>query len=306
MGCDPATAPAPGGVVIAGAGLAGCLAAVTAARQGHQVDVFELRPDSRPDSKAWQGRSINLALSTRGLTALAEVGLAEPVQRLGVPMYGRMLHSVSGETSEQAYGTSRAQHLLSVSRRALNELLCDAVEREPNARLHFQHKILSVDLPGPNRRGRSERDGNEVASASEEPRCGVTVQNVSSGGGMAAQKEVVEAGLLIGADGAWSKVRQSMQRDADTRLDFSLDYCPHSYKELSIPAGADGKHVLPPNFLHIWPRGEFMLIALPDLEGSFTCTLFIPQKQIEAAGLDDDQRPGQRERVASFFDRWFP
>lgn len=320
----------PAGIVVAGAGLAGCLAAVTAARQGHKVDVYELRQDSRcgrrlpqgaaadawpsggavtpprdaaipamtpradGSHKAWAGRSINLALSTRGLTALAGVGLDAQVQALGVPMYGRMLHTVGGETSEQLYGTSRAQHLLSVSRRVLNELLCDTVEREPNATLHFEHKIVSVDLPPP--RGQGMGLG--------EPRCAVGVQDLSSTSG--GDPELVEAGLLIGADGAWSKVRQAMQRDPHTRLDFRLDYCPHSYKELCIPAGVDGAHVLPPNYLHIWPRGEFMLIALPDLEGSFTCTLFIPQKQIEAEGLDDDGQPNRRQRVSSFFDKWFP
>jgi len=269
-------------VCVVGAGLAGCLAAVKAARLGHKTSVYELRGDTRGGPE-WQGRSINLAMSTRGLTALGSVGLEEKVKEMSVPMYGRMLHASDGATSEQAYGTSDAQHLLSVSRRQLNELLCDAAEAEPNVTLHFQHKLVSANM-----------SGLEMAE--------LTVQDVSAGGDGIPQ--TVPSSLVVGADGAWSKVRASMQRDVGTRLDFSQDYCPHSYKELRIPAGDGGTHRLPANYLHIWPRGEFMLIALPDLGGSFTCTLFIPHEALARERLDSAE-PGQRERVAAFFEREF-
>ena len=231
------------GVAIAGAGLGGSLMAVALGQAGSTVDVYERRPDPRR-AGATEGRSINLALSTRGLEALATVGLRESILEMAVPMRGRMMHAVSGALTFQPYGTERGHVIHSVSRARLNMTMVEAAERHPRVRVHFDQRVAGVDLA---------RGVLQLADGSESP-----------------------GEIVIGADGAFSAVRaQMMKLD---RFDYSQSYLDHGYKELSIPAGPGGSFAMEPGALHIWPRGGFMMIALPNRDGSFTCTLFYPQE----------------------------
>lgn len=257
-------------VNIAGAGLAGSLLALMLARRGYPVDVYERRSDMRK-AQVEGGRSINLALSTRGLTALRAVGLDEAARSLAIPMAGRMIHSQQGELNFQPYGKP-GQAILSISRRALNEILLDVAEAEGNARFHFEHKVVDIGLS----------DGSLVVRDGQD-------KDVST----------VQGQLLVGADGAFSKVRRRLQRTDG--FDFEQDFLPHAYKELTIPATAQGDFALEPNALHIWPRHDFMLIALPNLDRSFTCTLFMAKEgpiSFEQLQTPDD--------VRAFFAHWFP
>jgi kynurenine 3-monooxygenase len=231
---------------VIGAGLGGTLMAIYLARAGHTVEVFEHRLDPR-QGLAGEGRSINLALSTRGLHALAQVGLADEVLATAVPMRGRMMHAPDGRLSFQRYGT-RPEHVLhSVSRTGLNAILLDAAEKQGNIRLVFGQRCTGVDL----------------ASAT------TTVVDVDTG-----QRSRVAGDVVVGADGAFSAVRQQLLRL--DRFDFEQAYLGHGYKELAIPAGPRGAFPLAGDALHIWPRGEFMMIALPNRDGSFTGTIFWP------------------------------
>ncbi len=235
----------PRRVVIAGGGLAGALLACYLGRDGHDVQVYETRPDPR-QGPAGGGRSINLAISTRGLFGLAGVGLDGVVLQHAVPMRGRMLHDERGETRFQRYGTRPDEHINSVSRGGLNRLLIEAAGALPNVGLHFGCKVEDVDL---------ERAALRVVTEDG------TAQDV-------------RGDLLVGADGAFSRVRRTMQRLP--RFDYSQSWLSHGYKELSIPAGPGGSFQLEREALHIWPRGGLMMIALPNIDGSFTCTLFWP------------------------------
>jgi kynurenine 3-monooxygenase len=231
---------------VIGAGLGGALMAIYLARAGHTVEVYEKRPDPRT-GPASEGRSINLAISSRGIHALGQVGLADRVLAASVPMRGRMMHALDGRLTFQPYGT-RADHVLnSVSRTGLNVLLLDAAEKDANVRLVFGKRCTGVDLA--------------TATAS--------FVDVESG-----EPERVEGDVLVGADGAFSPVRQQLQRL--DRFDCEQAYLGHGYKELTMPARPDGGFALAPNALHIWPRGESMMIALPNQDGSFTCTIFWP------------------------------
>jgi kynurenine 3-monooxygenase len=226
---------------VIGAGLAGSLMAIFLGRAGHAVRVYERRPDPRT-AGAEGGRSINLAISARGLHALEQVGLKEQVLRGAVPMRGRMIHSPTGNLAFQPYGTS-GQAINSVSRAGLNLLLLEAAEREARLEVLFNHRLNAVDF---------ERG---------------TLQFIT-------QPDPVVSGTIIGADGAFSAVRGQFQfRD---RFSYSQSYLAHGYKELYIPPGPGGSFQMEPNALHIWPRGGYMMIALPNQDGSFTCTLFWP------------------------------
>lgn len=231
---------------VLGAGLGGALMAVYLGRAGYGVEVYERRPDARKGT-ADRGRSINLAISTRGIDALEQVGLAEPVLEMAVPMRGRMIHAVDGHLAFQPYSPDGRQAINSVSRQGLNNVLLDAAEALPTVRLHFGWKCTAVDL---------ERG---VA----------TLEDVAGGA-----TRTTAPGVLVGADGAFSAVRREMQRL--DRFDYSQIYEAYGYKELTMPAAAGGRHALAKNALHIWPRGGYMLIALPNADGSFTCTLFWP------------------------------
>ncbi|KAA8497864.1 Kynurenine 3-monooxygenase [Porphyridium purpureum] len=236
-------------IVIVGAGLAGSLLALMLAQRGKHVRVFEYRDDPRRAAGGKErARSINLALSTRGLTALNKAGLEERLREIGVPMHGRCLHSVAGTTELQRYG-QQGQYLLSVSRSRLNEVLIDAAAQYgDHVSISFGQKCETADL---------DTGTLEFGARS----------------GTKAARTRVQAKHIIGADGSFSRVRGAMQKK--DRFNFQQSYLPAGYKELSIPPGPQGEYQMEPHALHIWPRHKFMLIALPNLDGSFTCTLFM-------------------------------
>ncbi len=231
-------------VVIAGAGLVGSLWALYMGKRGHTVNVYERRPDMRK-TLIDGGRSINLALSNRGWKALEGVGIGDEVRKVAIPMYRRVMHAANGELSHQPYG-KEGEAIYSVSRGGLNELLMTEAEKLEDVNLHFNQKCEGIDFKLNNAHFRSY-DTDE--------------------------KTQVKADLIFGTDGAFSAVRSSFQKS--DRFNYSQQYIDHGYKELSIPANADGSHKLEREALHIWPRGNFMLIALPNPDGTFTCTLFL-------------------------------
>ena len=263
----------PGSVLLVGAGLGGSLLSILLGRSGHAVRAYEMRPDPRQGPLVG-GRSINLALSARGLHALETVGLLEEVMAIAVPMRGRMIHDPSGRTAFQPYGTEAWHANHSVSRADLNVILLNAAERIPNVRLVFGRKCTDVDL--------------ETGTATFE---------ITSGG--APEEERVRADMVLGADGAFSVVRRRLQRL--DRFDYRQDYLTHGYKELTIPPAPGGGWQMDRNALHIWPRGGFMMIALPNRDGSFTCTLFWPHE-----GENSFAALGGAADVRRFFEKEFP
>lgn len=230
-------------IAIAGAGLVGSLLAIYLCKRGYKVTMLERRPGMRTN-KLLAGRSINLALSNRGIRALEEVGLADTIRKIALPMHGRMMHDILENLTFQPYG-KQGEFINSVSRSSLNVVLMDAAEAA-GAKLHFNQRVIQVD---------AEKTSISIASS---------VNEISE----------YTFDLIIGADGAFSAVRQSLQ--AYDRFDFSQNYIDHGYKELHIPAGATGEFQLERNALHIWPRQSYMMIALTNPDGSFTCTLFFP------------------------------
>ena len=258
-------------IIIAGGGLTGALAALMLARDGHRVSLYERRGDIR-DAKIVHGRSINLAISTRGLTALDRVGLKERVLEMAVPMRGRRMHGKDGSTTFQPYSSDSNQNIYSISRGGLNRFLIEQAAAEENVELHFQHRCVEVDA----------RSGV------------VTFENGESG-----EKVEVSGDLVIGADGAYSAVRQNLM--VGDLFDFSQEYLTHGYMELYLPAAEGGEFAIDRNALHIWPRGHFMMIALPNDDGSFTGTLFWPNKGDAAfSNLKD------ADQVKRYFEEWFP
>jgi kynurenine 3-monooxygenase len=230
-------------VAIVGAGLAGSLLACFLARRGLPVTLYERRPDPRT-SPAERGRSINLAISERGLDALRRIGLADQVLADALPMRGRMIHPVTGPLDFQPYSATQDRAINSISRGALNNALLDAAAAAPGVGIHFDHRLVGLD-----------------------PRTG-SMTFETPGGKVQAASEVV-----LGTDGAGSAVRGQLL--AAGEVDESLDFLDYGYKELSIPPAA-GEFALDPGALHIWPRGTSMMIALPNPDRSFTCTLFWP------------------------------
>jgi len=229
--------------VLIGSGLAGGLLAACLGRRGYDVDLYERRGDPREGSML-EGRSINLALSTRGIHALQQLGIADEVLKHAIPMRGRMIHEKSGGLHFASYDVDPNKHINSIGRAALNTTVIEAAQRSPNVRVHFNHKCTGVDL--------------DSAVAHLETPSG----NVNARGD-----------AVIGVDGAFSAVRQSMQLKIDN-FHYEESYLAHGYKELTIPPGSNGSWRMEKNALHIWPRKSFMMIALPNPDGSFTCTLF--------------------------------
>ncbi|MET7867866.1 FAD-dependent oxidoreductase [Micromonospora taraxaci] len=230
-------------VAIIGAGLAGCLAACFLARRGYPVALYERRSDPR-NGTAERGRSINLALSERGLDALRRIGLAEQVMTDALPMRGRMIHPVEGEQQFQSYSAAGDRAINSISRGALNNALLDEAAALPGVRVVFDHRLVGLD----------PTDGSLSFDTPQ---------------GTVAAK----AAVVLGADGAGSAVRGQLL--AYGLLDESVDFLDYGYKELTIPP-LGGDFALDPDALHIWPRGTSMMIALPNPDRSFTCTLFWP------------------------------
>jgi kynurenine 3-monooxygenase len=233
-------------ITLMGAGLAGSLLGIFLARRGFSVEVYERLPDMRRHALP-AGRSINLALAHRGIRALSAVGLYAEVQKLLIPMRGRMLHAVDGATSLTPYGRTPAEVIHSISRPGLNMLLMDAAE-QAGVRFHFGQRCEDVDF-----------DSREVALVDG-----------------AGQRQRISADTLIATDGGGSAVRQALMKRRG--VDVQEDILPHGYKELTIPAGPGGRHRMEKEALHIWPRGGYMLIALPNLDGSFTVTLFLARE----------------------------
>jgi len=231
--------------VVVGAGLVGSLWAVFLARRGYHVDVFERRHDMRAAGYVG-GRSINLAMSERGWKAVEMAGIREKIDKVALPMPGRMMHAVDGACTYQPYG-KEGEAIYSVSRGGLNLELLNIAASFPNVHFHFEHRCTEVDL-------------HKEFISFEDMRTG--------------EHKIIAAPLIFGADGAFSAVRYALQRT--DRFDYTQQYLEHGYKELSIAPNADGSHKMDPGALHIWPRGNFMLIALPNADGSFTCTLFLP------------------------------
>ncbi len=231
---------------IVGSGLAGALMACYLGKAGDRVDMYEKRTDPRGPAPE-RGRSINLALSVRGLHALREVGLADEVLQSAIPMRGRMIHSPTGALTFQPYGKDDTESIHSVSRAGLSRTLIMAAARYDTVRLFFQQKCIGIDLN----------------TATVELRHEATQARTQ-----------VACDIVIGADGAHSAVRAQMQKQE--RFNYQQDYLSHGYKELTMPPGPGGAFAMEKHALHIWPRHSFMMIALPNLDGSFTCTLFWP------------------------------
>ena len=256
-------------VIVVGAGLVGSLWAIFLAQKGYKVRVYEKRPDMRAAGFIG-GRSINLAMSDRGWKAMEKAGIYEEIHRIAIPMNGRMMHSTKGTLTYQAYG-KEDQAIYSVSRGGLNLKLLELADQFPNVEIFFEEACQSFDT-------RSNT---------------LTFKN-----GQTGEISEVAGDLIFGTDGAFSAIRGAMQRLP--RFNYSQYYLPHGYKELTIPPGPGGTHQLEKNALHIWPRGQFMLIALANEDGSFTCTLFLPFEGDESfEKLTDD------DAIRSFFQKYF-
>ena len=256
--------------VLIGSGLAGGLLAAYLGRRGHEVDLFERRADPR-EGNIVGGRSINLAISTRGIHALEQIGIADEALRHAIPMPGRMIHDKSGALHFAPYDVDPKKCINSIGRAALNTTVIEAAQRYSNVRVHFNHKCTGVDIDS-------------------------AVAHLES-----ANSVVTARGdAVIGVDGAFSTVSKSMQSEI-TKFQYDESYLAHGYKELTMPPGADGSWRMEKNALHIWPRKSFMMIALPNPDGSFTCTLFWEFKgprSFATTKTDDD--------VHRFFDEEFP
>ncbi len=257
-------------IAIVGAGLVGSLWAIYLAKKGYSVTVFDRRSDIRK-MKVVQGKSINLALSDRGWRALEGAGIQDEIKKVALPMTGRLMHALDGQLTYQPYG-QEGQAIYSVSRGLLNQTLLNCANQYNQVDLQFDLRCTDVDLDSTTLHFHNEQTG-ENSSASFD--------------------------VIFGADGAFSAVRTRMTKL--DRFDYSQSYLNHGYKELEIPANLDGSHRMRNDCLHIWPRGEFMMIALPNLDGSFTCTLFIPFEGKNA--LENLTTPNA---VNDFFHRYFP
>lgn len=261
----------PEKMTVVGAGLVGSLLALFLARRGYSVEVYERRPDMRSE-KVSAGRSINLAISERGLHALRQVGLEQEVLAQAVPMRGRMMHAVSGELTFQPYGKDDTQYINSVSRAELNKTLMAAAEATGKVRLNFNQRLIGVDLARGTAQFRDEKIG--IIKESLCPR-------------------------LFGTDGSASVVRSDMVKYLEAEV--TQEPLAHGYKELTIARAEAVALKMERNALHIWPRGSHMLIALPNFDGSFTCTLFLPHK-----GPGSFAELGSEKKVLEFFGREFP
>lgn len=258
--------------VLIGSGLAGGLLAAYLGRRGYEVDLFERRADPR-EGNIVGGRSINLALSTRGIHALEQLGIADEVLKHAIPMRGRMIHDKSGDLHFSPYDRAPNNFINSIGRAALNTTVIEAAQRYPSVRVQFNHQCTEVDL--------------NSATAQ--------LLNTST-----SQPGVARGDAVIGVDGAFSAVRQSMQKQI-AEFQYDESYLLHGYKELTIPPAADGSWQMEKNALHIWPRKSFMMIALPNPDGSFTCTLFweFEGPRSFATVKTDDQ-------IRRFFEEEFP
>jgi kynurenine 3-monooxygenase len=257
-------------ISIIGAGLVGSLLSIFLSKRGYKVRIYEKRSDMR-NEKMNAGRSINLALSDRGLLALEKVGLAEEIKKIAIPMTGRYIHNRDGTTGFQPYGRE-GQYINSVSRATLNMKLMDFAEKQ-GIEIHFNQKCKAIDW---------EKNA-------------ITLENTQH-----SLLSTHDFNLLFGADGAFSEVRLQHQLQHD-KFEYHQFYIDCGYKEMTMPATASGDFAMKINALHIWPRRDYMLIALPNLDKTFTCTLFFPFKgETSFSNLDNE------EKVMNFFEKTFP
>ena len=262
-------------IAIVGGGLVGSLLTIFLAKRGFQVEVFEKRSDIRL-AKIQAGRSINLVVADRGWKALEKAGIHDIIRKITVPVYGRMAHNIDGEQEFHQYSVDR-KAIYSVSRAELNKKLIELADDFENVSFHFEHKCLGIN-----------REGTRVSFSNK---MGEPVE--------------IEADIIFGADGANSRVRGSIRDHLDASdpqggHEFSEDPIEHGYKELIIPPGTDGKWVLDENALHIWPRKQYMLMALANMDGGFTCTLFLPFK-----GAYSFEALQSKEELLAFFKEKF-
>jgi len=257
-------------ITLIGAGLNGPLLGLELVKRGFRVEIYERRADMRRVRMS-AGRSINLAISTRGIHALTQAGLWEEMRKIIIPMRGRMMHSIASELTFQPYGKNEQEVINSISRADLSIALMNAAEAR-GVKIFFQQRCLGMDFRTGSLHMRQEQSGEE---------------------------RTVEAGVVIGCDGSASAIRAAMLNRA--RFNFSQHYLDYGYKELTIPAGPGGKHVIEKNALHIWPRGSYMLIALPNVDGTFACILFLP-----FAGADSFAELNTESEVREFFQSRFP
>lgn len=258
--------------IIVGAGLVGSLWAVYLSKAGYKVNIYERRPDIRK-AEISAGKSINLALSNRGWKALDAVGVGDEIRKIAIPMYGRIMHDMEGNLTNQPYG-KEGQAIFSISRGGVNAKMMDIAEEYGNANIRYDVECTGVDT-----------------------KTGVVkLKDLNSGETFTDQADVVFA-----ADGAFSAVRYKTFQKLDG-FNFSQRYIADGYREILLPANADGSYKLDKNALHIWPRGKFMLIALANEDGSFTCTLFMPHAGDENAF----DKLKTKEQVDRFFKTTFP
>ncbi len=258
-------------VTLVGAGLVGSLLSIYLAKRGYKVNIYERRPDMRRADIS-VGRSINLALSDRGWKGLEGIGIEHEIKRIAIPMYGRAIHHIDGTSAYQPYGKD-GQAIYSVSRGGINMKLMDLAQQQPNVKLFFEERCTTIDRK--NKEAHFENESTKKIS-----------------------KEKFD--LLFGADGAFAASRLNMQLTSD-RFEYNQHYIEAGYKELTIPAGPKGSFVIEKNALHIWPRGSFMMIALPNFDGSFTCTLFFPFEGEKSFGALKTKAD-----VKKFFEHEFP
>jgi kynurenine 3-monooxygenase len=258
-------------VSVIGAGLVGSLLSIYLAKRGYKVNVFERRPDMRKN-RISAGKSINLALSDRGFRGLDGIGIGDEIRKIAIPMYGRAIHNADGTSAYQPYGKD-GQAINSVSRGGINMKLMDLAEAQENVSIKFSERCTNVDL----KNGKTFFVNEETHTNSS-----------------------IESDLIFGSDGAFSAARLSAMLSND-RFEYKQSYIEHGYKELNIPAGPNGTFQIEKNALHIWPRKNFMMIALPNLDGSFTCTLFFPFE-----GEESFAKLKTREEVKAFFEKQFP
>ncbi|MCF4102418.1 FAD-dependent monooxygenase [Gillisia sp. M10.2A] len=255
-------------IAIIGSGLVGSLLAIYLKKRGHSVTVFDRRQDVR--TVEFSGRSINLAMSNRGWSSLRKVGIEEEIRKLALPLDKRALHVNNTPLYFQKYG-KEGEAIYSISRGILNRKMIDLAE-EAGVVFKFEEKVWDIKLP-------------EAKIYTGESEKGVWQE--------------YQFDIVFGADGAFSRVRHKMQRQS--RFNYSQNFIDVGYKELTIPANEDGSHKLDPTSFHIWPRGEFMLIAMPNLNGSFTCTLFLPfEGEVSFESIKSE------EQAEQFFSTYFP
>lgn len=261
-------------ILIIGAGLCGSLLALRLAQRGYTVNVYESRPDLRvTDISA--GRSINLALSDRGFKGLRLAGVEEKARAICIPMKGRLVHDVEGNTFASNYSGRDGEYINSISRGDLNGMLLTEADKFDNLTIQFNTECTSVDL-----------DTNTVFFK----------DSISN-------KEFnITADVIFGTDGAGSELRKSYYLERKFLFSYSQNFLTHGYKELEIPASADGHHQISKDYLHIWPRGEYMLIALANLDGSFTVTLFLGHEE----GEYNFKNLSSEEKIKTFFKKQFP